>query len=45
MMAGNWSENGIKINGMKKAYQVLLNEGVGMWFALINRRIGLFYAV
>ena len=41
-MAGNWSENGIKINEMKKAYQVPQNEGVGMWFALINIRIGMF---
>jgi len=41
-MAGNWSENGIKINEMKKPYQVLLDEGVGMWFALIKIRIGTF---
>ena len=42
MKARNGSEYWFKINDMKKAYQVLLNKGVGMWFALINIRIGMF---
>ena len=41
-MAGNGREYWFKINDMKKSYQVPQNEGVGMWFALIKIRIGMF---